>query len=157
MSVSAFTDRAVLSVPHGARDDQRIQQAPATPRVPVFVIPYGRGDGLRASIRGHLLELADPSLGRGLAPTPDDLRTVSIASDFAWFARCFLRDRGLDDYVSVTARPCTTEGSDVDGVDVALTVSKHAAAVQATLSHALEGEFARKFPEGQVRFQVGAE
>lgn len=153
MSAAGLVTEATRSL----RDGQGIPQAPAIPRAPVFVIPSGRGDGLRASIRGHLLELADPSLGHGLAPTPDDLRTVSIASSFAWFAQRFLRDRGLDDYVSVTAGPCTTEGSDVDRVDVALTVSKHAAEVRATLSAALEREFARTFPGGQVRFQVGAE
>jgi hypothetical protein len=137
----------------------RIQEAAPSPTgFPLFVIPSSHGDGFRASIRGHLLELADPSSSRGLAPTPDDLRIASIASDFAWFARRFLRERGLDDYVSVTARPCTTEGSShVDGVDLAVTVSQQHAATRATLATALGREFAGKFPDGRVRFHVDAE
>jgi hypothetical protein len=133
--------------------------APAHPyAAPVFVIASPRGDGLRASIGGHLLELADPSAGNGLAPTPDDLLRASIASDVAWFARRFLRDRGHDDYVGVTARPSPNEGSpDVDCVDVTLTVSKHAAAVRGMLSAALEREVAGRFPTGCVRVQVDAE
>lgn len=149
----------VSSAPHGALDDQRIHEAASSPTgFPLFVIPSSRGDGFRASIRGHLLELADPSSSRELAPTPDDLRIASIASDFAWFARRFLRDRGLDAYVSVSARQCTTEGSPhVDGVDLAVTVSQRDAATRATLATALERELAGKFPDGRVRFHVGAE
>jgi hypothetical protein len=140
--------------PQPSRAVREPQAVPAT-RVALFVTS-GRGGGLRASIRGHLLELADPSSGRGLAPTPDDLRIASIASDFAWFARRFLRDRGLDDLVSVTARQCTTEGSPhVDGVDLAFTVSEQDAATRATLATALERESAGKFPDGRVRFNVG--
>ncbi|HEX7145697.1 MAG TPA: hypothetical protein VF225_10365 [Gaiellaceae bacterium] len=86
------------------------------------------------------------------------MRIASIASDFAWFARRFLRDRGLDAYVSVSARQCTTEGSPhVDGVDLAVTVSQRDAATRATLATALERELAGKFPDGRVRFHVGAE
>jgi hypothetical protein len=149
----------VSSAPHGALDDKRIQEAASSPiGLPLFVIPSSRGDGFRASIRGHVLELADPSSGRGPAPTPDDLRTASIASDFAWFARHFLRDRGLDDYVSVAARQCTTEGSPrVDAVELAVTVAKQDAATRATLATALEREFAGKFPDRRLRFHVGAE
>jgi hypothetical protein len=109
---------------------------------------------LRANIRGHLLELADPTSGHGLAPTPDDLRTVSIASEFAWIARHFLRDGGLDDYVSVAAQPHATEVFGVDRVDVALTVSKHAAEIEAALCAALERHFGPRLRNGEVRFRV---
>jgi hypothetical protein len=165
MSVSAFSDRrwrrlrrAVRSAPLGANDDQRIEGGSSPKRLPLFVIPSRGGDGLSASIRGHFLELADPNSDQGLAPTPDDLRTASIASDFAWFARRFLRDRGLDDYVSVTAWRWTSDGSpDVDGVDITLTVSEGSVPVRAMLTTALEREFAHKFRGGRVRFQVGEE
>ncbi|HEX5094560.1 MAG TPA: hypothetical protein VFX21_01040, partial [Acidimicrobiia bacterium] len=53
----------------------------------------------RASIRGNVLELPDPAGGL----TPDDLFVVSVASDLAWLARGFLRDRDLADDVSVGA------------------------------------------------------
>src|SRR5262249_1509324 len=69
----------------------------------LFVGPRGRGDGFRASVRGHMLELADPGDADGLAPTPDDLFVASIASELAWSARRFLRTRGLPDDVSVSA------------------------------------------------------
>jgi hypothetical protein len=124
----------------------------------LFVIPSLRGDGFQASIRGHLLELADPNSAHGLAPTPDDLRIASIASDFAWLARRFLRDRGLNDYVSVTARQSRSNGSAVvDGVDVSLTVSKQVAAVRKKLSAVLEHESAGTFPHVGVRLHVDAE
>ena len=150
---------AVLVRDNSTDERLRIQEAAPSPAgFPLFVIPSSHRDGFRASIRGHLLELADPSSGREVAPTPDDLRIASIASDFAWFARRFLRDRGLDDYVSVTARQCGTEGSShLDGVDLAVTVSQQDAATRATLATALERELAGKFPNGRVRFHVVAE
>lgn len=105
-------------------------------------------------MRGHLLELADPAV-HNLAPTPDDLHTASVASDFAWFARRFLRDRGLNDYLSVTAWQWKSDGSlDVDGVDVTLTVSVGSAPVRAMLTAALERELAHKLRLGRVRFRV---
>jgi len=61
----------------------------------LFVVPSGRGDGFRATKRGHVLELADPDSGHALAPTPDDLLIVSIAANFAWSAQRFLRARRL--------------------------------------------------------------
>ena len=109
----------------------------------LFVIPSGRGDGFRASIHGHMLELADPDSGHGLAPTPDDLLTAAIASDVAWFARRFLRDHGLDDYVSVSARAPTSESlPGLGGIDVTVEVSTPAVAMGATLTAALERRFA---------------
>ena len=86
--------------PHPSRAVREPKAAHAS-RDSLFVIP-GRGGGLRASIRGHLLELADLS-SRGLAPTPDDLFIASIASDLAWSARHFLHAHGLPDDVSVSA------------------------------------------------------
>jgi hypothetical protein len=75
--------------------------APAS-RDALFVTP-GRGGGLRAVIRGHLLELAEPSPVHPLAPTPDDLFIASIASELAWSARDFLHAHGLPDDVNVSA------------------------------------------------------
>jgi hypothetical protein len=164
MSVSALIDRAwrrprraVPLARRGAVEDQRIEEtAPSCSGLPLFVLPCRGGDGFRASIGGHVLELADPGSGHGLAPTPDDLRIASIASDFAWFARHFLRDRGFDDYVSVTA--WRWSGSpDVDGVDIVLTVIKGSVPIRAMLTTALKREFAHKFRAGRVRFQVGEE
>lgn len=117
-------------------DDQ--ETAPASGHA-LFVIPTKRGDGFRASIRGHTLELADPDSGHGLAPTPKDLLIAALASDIAWFARRLLRDHGLDDYVSVSARAQSSESvSGLGGVAVTVEVSGHAAAMGATLAAALE-------------------
>ena len=77
----------------------------ATPQA-LFVVPTRSGDGFRASIRGHQLDLADPDSPAGLAPTPDDLLLVSVASEIAWSARRFLRSWGLDAHVNVSAREC---------------------------------------------------
>ena len=62
-------------------------QAAPTSSDGLFVIPRGRGDGFQASIRGHILDLADPNSGHALAPTPDDLFIASIASGLAWSAQ----------------------------------------------------------------------
>lgn len=87
--------------PHSSRSAREPTAASAS-REALFVIP-GRGGGLRASIRGHVLELAEPSPVRRLAPTPDDLFIASIASDLAWSARHVLHGHGLPDEVSVSA------------------------------------------------------
>jgi hypothetical protein len=50
-----------------------------------FVVPNKRGDGFRASVRGHMFELVDPESSLGLVPTPLDLLTAAIAADLAWF------------------------------------------------------------------------
>lgn len=111
------------------------------------VVPSGRGQGLegfRASIRGHLLELADPDSAHGLAPTPEDLLIASIASDFAWFARQFLRARGVADYLSVSATwRAQDDPPGLGGVDVTVAVSKAAAPMTETLAAALESRVAR--------------
>jgi uncharacterized OsmC-like protein len=103
----------------------------------LFVIPRGRGDGLRASIRGHILDLADASSGHALAPTPDDLFVVSIASECARSARRFLRASGLPDHVSVAATWRTSEElPSLADIDLTVTVSRRAEAVSSTLADA---------------------
>jgi uncharacterized OsmC-like protein len=84
-----------------AREGER--RAAAITSNGLFIVPHGRGDGFHASIRGHILELADPNSGHALAPTPDDLFMTSIASGLAWCARSFLRAHGMPDEVSVSA------------------------------------------------------
>ena len=76
----------------------------------LFVSPHGRRDGYWASTCGHVLDLADPSSGHGLAPTQDDLFIVSIAAELAWTARTILRAHGLPDDVNVSAEWRTREG-----------------------------------------------
>jgi putative redox protein len=106
----------------------------------LFVIPSGRG-GLWASIRGHVLELADPRSVHGLAPTPDDLFIASIASDLAWSARHFLRAHGLPDDVSVSARSRRLEDQP-SPADIKMTVTVSRAAE--TMSDALEDVLAER-------------
>jgi uncharacterized OsmC-like protein len=111
----------------------------------LFVIPSGRGDGFRATIRGHILDLADPSSGHGLAPTPDDLFVVSIASELAWSARKLLRASGLPDDVSVAANWRTPEDVPRAGdIDLTLTVSRRAEAVSAALAAAFANRLAAR-------------
>jgi uncharacterized OsmC-like protein len=121
------------------------------PEHALFVSPRGRGDGFRASIRGHVLELADPSSGHALAPTPNDLLVVSIASELAWSARSFLRAEGLPDDVSISARWRTPD--DLSGpadIDLTVTISRRADAVSAALAAVLESSLAARSPSGPL-------
>jgi uncharacterized OsmC-like protein len=111
----------------------------------LFVIPRGRGDGFRASIRGHILDLADPGSGHALAPTPDDLLIVSIASELAWSARRFLRAYGLPDDVSVSATWRTHEDPpSLADIKLTVTVPKRAEAVSAALAAAFANSLAAR-------------
>jgi len=90
----------------------------------LYVVPRGLGEGFRASIRSHILELADPYSGDALAPTPDDLFVTSLASQLAWSTRALLRARGLPDDVSVVATWRTrSELSGPDEIDLTVTLS----------------------------------
>ena len=100
----------------------------------LFVIPRGRGDGFEASIRGHVLDLADPASGHALAPTPDDLFIVSIASELAWSARSLLRVHRMPDEVSVSATWRKHEHlPGLANINMTVTVSKRAEAASAAL------------------------
>jgi putative redox protein len=122
----------------------------------LFVSPRGRGDGFRASIRGHILDLPDPSSGHALAPTPNDLFVASIASELAWSARGLLRAQGLPDDVSISARWRTPE--DRPGVaDIHLTVTlpSRAEAASAALAAAFESSLvARPVAEPVVHISL---
>jgi uncharacterized OsmC-like protein len=107
----------------------------ATESHALFVIPRERGDGFQAAIRGHIVDLADPSSGHALAPTPNDLLIVSIASDLAWSTRRFLRARRLPDQVSVSARWRTDEDAPgLADIGLTVTVSKAAETVRDALA-----------------------
>jgi uncharacterized OsmC-like protein len=109
----------------------------AATRDALFVIP-GRGGGLRANIRGHLLELAEPTRDHRLAPTPDDLFIASIASDLAWSARDFLHAHRLPDDVSVTAEWRKLENPpSLADVSLTVTVPETADALSDALEDAL--------------------
>jgi hypothetical protein len=117
--------------------------APPTSRA-LFIVPSRHGDGFKASVRGHLLEVADPEDHR-LAPTPDDLLIGSFASDLAWCARRVLRARGLSDDVSISAKWRPTE--DMPGpadVDLKLTVSRLSEAVGEALAAAFAKSLAAR-------------
>lgn len=122
----------------------------------LFVIPHQRRDGFWASIRGHALDLADPSSGRGLAPTPDDLFVASLASELAWSARSLLRAAGRPDDVSVTATWRTPADPARSGsVDLTVTVSREADGMRAALAAAFERILAsRSLAEPTVRVSV---
>jgi uncharacterized OsmC-like protein len=108
----------------------------------LFVSPHARRDGFWASIRGHVLDLADPGSGHALAPTPNDLFIVSIASELAWTARTILRVHGLPDDVSVSANWRTQDEHgdrpSLADIDLTVTVSIDAKAASAALAAALE-------------------
>jgi uncharacterized OsmC-like protein len=116
----------------------------------LFVIPDGRRDGFQASIRGHMLGLADPSSGRALAPTPDDLFVVSIASELAWSARSLLRDSGMPDSVSVSATWRRQEQPGPTDIEMTVAVSKRAETTSAALRATLADRLAARLLAGSV-------
>ena len=111
----------------------------------LFVIPRRQGDGFRASIRGHILDLADPASGHALAPTPDDLFIVSIASELAWSARSLLRARGMPDDVSVSATWRKHEHlPGFADIKMTVTVSRRAEAARTALDAAFAGRLSAR-------------
>jgi uncharacterized OsmC-like protein len=129
-------DQALRS---GQNADNGDPHAVPTSSHALLVNPHERRDGFWANIRGHTLDLADPSSGHALAPTPDDLFIVSIASELAWSARSFLRARGLPDDVSVSATWRTYEDpAGLADINLTVTISKLAEAASAALGAALE-------------------
>ena len=110
----------------------------------LVVIPRREGNGFQASVRGHILDLIDPS-SYALAPTSDDLFIVSIASALAWSARRFLRDSALPDYVSISAEWRTPEDlPSLADINLTVTVSIRAEAVRTALAAALENSLAAR-------------
>jgi len=104
----------------------------------LFVLAHERREGFWANIRGHVLDLADPDTNHGLAPNPDDLFVVSIASELAWTARRILRGLGLPDDVSVSAKWRTTaDPPALSDVDLTITVSGRAEAASEALAGAV--------------------
>ncbi|HEX5582229.1 OsmC family protein [Gaiella sp.] len=128
--------------------------APADVRDALFVIP-GRAGGLRASIRGQVLELAEPDPVHRLAPTPDDLFVASIASGLAWAARRVLRDHGLPDDVSVTAewRRVASPQSLAD-VSMTVTVPETAEAARDALEDVLAERLAARSLDEPTHVQL---
>jgi hypothetical protein len=108
----------------------------------LFVNRHERRDGFWANIRGHVIDLADPTSGQALAPTPDDLFIASVASDLAWYSQSLLRGYGLPDDVSVSAKWQTPRGS--AEITLTVTLSRRAAAVSAALAAALENRLAAR-------------
>jgi uncharacterized OsmC-like protein len=114
-----------------------------------------RGGGFRASIRGHLLELAEPSPVHQHAPTPDDLFIASIASDLAWSARHVLRAHGLPDDVSVSAEWRRVENPPgLADVSMTVTVSETAEALSDALERALAERVAARSPDEPTRLHL---
>jgi uncharacterized OsmC-like protein len=120
----------------------------------LFVTP-GRGGGFRATIRGHLLELAEPGPGHLLAPTPDDLWIASIASDLAWSARQFLRSRGLRDDVAVSARWRRLDNPpSVAEISMTVTVPETAEALSAALEDILAERVGARSVDERTRLRL---
>lgn len=122
----------------------------------VLVIPRGRTAGFRASVRGHILDLVDPS-AYSLAPTSDDLFIVSIAAALAWCAQRFLRARELPDYVSVSATwRAHTDSQTPAEITVAVTVLRRTEAASAELASCLEKCLsARALAKPDIRISLG--
>jgi uncharacterized OsmC-like protein len=111
----------------------------------LLVSPHVRRDGFWASIRGHVLDLADPNSGHTLAPTPDDLFIVSIASELAWTARRILRADGLPDDVSVSANWRTNADLPICAdIDLTVKVPRRAKAASAALAAAVQNSLAAR-------------
>jgi len=121
----------------------RRDDAPAEPTHTVFVVPRGEGNGFQASVRGHILDLVDPS-SYALAPTTDDLFAVSVAAALAWSARAFLRSLELPDYVSVSAEWRVVEDGPIE-TNLTIALSPTAEGARAELAAAFEQSIAERF------------
>jgi uncharacterized OsmC-like protein len=131
-----------------------VREPNSVSRDALFVIPT-RGGGLRVSIRGHLLELAEPSPVHRLAPTPDDLFVASIASDLAWTARHFLSAHGLPADVSVSAEWWRREDPpSVTDVSMTVTVSENMEALSGALEDILAARVAACTVDARPRLQL---
>jgi hypothetical protein len=92
------------------------------------------------------------------APTPDDLFVVSIASDLAWFARGFLRARGLDEFVAVSAEWQARESEPAsEELAVTVTVSRAVAEAEELLAAALMARFPARSHQAPLQLSVRAE
>ena len=111
----------------------------------LFVLPHERRDGFWSSINGHVLDLADPDTGHVLAPEPDDLFIVSIASELAWTARRILRECELPDDVWVSANWRTNaDPPTLSDINLTVTVSRRAEAASGALTAALDNSLAAR-------------
>ena len=127
------------------------QEGGTESRAVLFVVPRWHRDGFEASIRGHILELVDPSAGDELAPTPDDLFVASHAAELAWSARAFLRTHGLPDGVNVSASWHPPEGGRSSReLHLTVSVSGRAADRNAALGALLEKARAARSVAEQV-------
>jgi uncharacterized OsmC-like protein len=125
--------------------DMRNSHAVAASSNALVVSPHERRDGFWASIRGHVLDLADPNSGHALAPTPDDLFIVSIASELAWTARRILRADRLADDVSVSANWWTdADLPSLADIDLTVRVPLGARAASAALAVAVQNSLAAR-------------
>jgi hypothetical protein len=123
----------------------------ATSNHALYVIPRKPGDGFQANIRGHVLDLADPSSGNEPAPTPQDLFVVAMASEIAWSARTFLRTYGLPDDVNVCAHWRTRDDLPHPGdIDLIVMVSRRAEAMSAELVGVLENNLEVRSRTGPI-------
>ena len=132
---------STVETEHGR--DNSDSRATRTSSRDLFVLPHERRDGFWANIRGHVLDLADPDTAHNLAPNPDDLFVVSIASELAWTARRILRERGLPDDVNVSAKwRSTAPPPTLSAIDLTITVSGRAEAASKALAAALDNSLA---------------
>ena len=82
---------------------------------------------------------------RELAPNPDDLFVLSIASELAWIARRILRGSGLPDDVSVSASwRKNADPPTLCDVNLTITVSDRALGRESALAAALDTSLAAR-------------
>jgi hypothetical protein len=100
----------------------------------LFAIPRAPADGFPASIRGQVIDLADPQVDEQLGPTPNELFIVAGASDLAWSCRGLLRRHGLSERVWVCAAWDTADDRlEISTVHLTLTLPRGADSVVGAL------------------------
>ena len=100
------------------------------------------GDRLELSVRGHVLMSDQPVDGGGgdTAPTPTELFVGSLAACVAFYAERFLRRRGLERGLVVTAAyTWATEPSRVGAIDVQVEAPELPAELRDAFRRVVEG------------------
>jgi hypothetical protein len=125
-----------------------------TPGLDLFVLPDVHRRGFHASIRGNILELADPNGGVPVAPTAEDLYVAALASFLAWTARDILRKWELPEDPNVLAQWQPSNSGAPIAAEFTIAIALSARTAGSALLRALGDALSQRFDAGPPRFRL---